>query len=152
MRLKRERRMFIHTNKPLIKSFYIKKVLYFAELAMSQRWSAIICATGAWEGKSIERVRVKIIIFFEEKKTVCEVEYRVQRGGSVYFTSGCKQDKACSNNESQNFHGPTFLHQDWLFISDEFFEITFFQATIFSKFPFFEVAHLLADRRSDKVL
>ena len=27
----------IHTNKPLITSFYIKKVLIFAELAMSQR-------------------------------------------------------------------------------------------------------------------
>ena len=34
--------MFIHTNQPLITSFYIKKYLFFAELAMSQRWSAII--------------------------------------------------------------------------------------------------------------
>ena len=28
--------MFIHTNKPLITSFYIKKVSIFAELAMSR--------------------------------------------------------------------------------------------------------------------
>ena len=30
----------------------------FAELAMSQRWSAILCATGAWGGEPIGRVRV----------------------------------------------------------------------------------------------
>ena len=29
--------MFIHTNQPLITSFYIQKVPIFAELAMSQR-------------------------------------------------------------------------------------------------------------------
>ena len=40
--------MFIHTNQLLITSFYIKKYLFFAELAMSQRRSAIFCATGAW--------------------------------------------------------------------------------------------------------
>ena len=49
--------MFIHTNQPLITSFYI----FFAEVAMSQRWSAIFCATGAWRGKPIGRVRVKDI-------------------------------------------------------------------------------------------
>ena len=57
MRLKRKRTMFIHTNQPLITSFYIKKVPIFAELAMSQRWSAIFCAEGVWGGKSIGRVR-----------------------------------------------------------------------------------------------
>ena len=45
--------MFIYTNQPLIRSFYIKKVPIFcrmthSEWAMSQRWSAIFCATGAW--------------------------------------------------------------------------------------------------------
>ena len=50
--------MFIHTNQPLISSFYIKRCLFFAELAMSQRWSALFCATGAWGGKPIGRVRV----------------------------------------------------------------------------------------------
>ena len=50
--------MFIHTNKPLITSFYKKKYLFFAELAMSQYWSAIFCATSAWGGKPIGRVRV----------------------------------------------------------------------------------------------
>ena len=40
---------FIHTNQPLMTSFYIKEVpIFFAELAMSQRWSAIFCATDAW--------------------------------------------------------------------------------------------------------
>ena len=47
MRLKRKRRMLIHTNKPLV-TFYKKRYLFFAELAMSQRWSAIFCATGVW--------------------------------------------------------------------------------------------------------
>ena len=51
--------MFINTNQPLITSFYIKRYLFFAELAMSQRWSAIFCATGVWGGKTIRRVRVK---------------------------------------------------------------------------------------------
>ena len=43
----KEKTMFIHTNQPLITSFYIKRYLFFAELAMSKRWSAIYCATGA---------------------------------------------------------------------------------------------------------
>ena len=51
MRLERKRTMFIHTNQPLITSFYIKKD-FFAELAMSQRWSAIFCETGAWGWKT----------------------------------------------------------------------------------------------------
>ena len=41
MRLERKRTMFIHTNQPLITSFYIKRCLFFAELAISQRWSAL---------------------------------------------------------------------------------------------------------------
>ena len=57
---RREKTMFIHTNQPLITSFYIKTYLFFAELAMSQRWSAIFCATGAWGGKPIGRLRVNI--------------------------------------------------------------------------------------------
>ena len=72
MRLKRKRTMFIHTNQPLFTSFYIKRYLFFAELAMSQRWSAIFCATGAWGGKPIGRVRVKSLrrfrIFYTIKK------------------------------------------------------------------------------------
>ena len=45
MRLKRKKTMFIHANQPLFTSFYIKEYLFFAEVAMSQRWSAIFCAT-----------------------------------------------------------------------------------------------------------
>ena len=60
MRLKRKKTMFIHTNSLLITSFYIKKVPIFAELALSQRWSAIFCATGVWGGKPIGRVRVEL--------------------------------------------------------------------------------------------
>ena len=56
----REKTMFIQTNEPLITSFYVKKVPIFAESAMIQRWSAIFCATGAWGGKPIGRVRVKV--------------------------------------------------------------------------------------------
>ena len=37
MRLERKRTVFIHTNQPLITSFYIKRYLFFAKLAMSQR-------------------------------------------------------------------------------------------------------------------
>ena len=48
MRLKRIKTIFIYTNQPLITSFYIKKVPIFAELAISQRLSAIFCATGVW--------------------------------------------------------------------------------------------------------
>ena len=35
--IEEEKTMFIHINQPLITSFYIKKNLFFAELAMSQR-------------------------------------------------------------------------------------------------------------------
>ena len=61
MRLKRKK-MFIQTNQPLFTSFYIKKYLFFAELAVSQRLFAFFCTTGAWGGKPIRRVRVN----FEE--------------------------------------------------------------------------------------
>ena len=50
--------IFIHTNQPLITSFYIKNVPFFAELAMSQRWSAIFCSTAVWGSKPIGRMRV----------------------------------------------------------------------------------------------
>ena len=46
--IEEKKKMFIYTNQPLITSFYIKKYLFFAESAMSQRWSAIFYATGAW--------------------------------------------------------------------------------------------------------
>ena len=59
MKLKRKKSMFMHTNWPLITSFYIKMYLFFDELAISQRWSAIFCASGAWGGIPIGRVRVK---------------------------------------------------------------------------------------------
>ena len=61
MRLKRKK-LFIHTNQPLITSFYIKKIPIFSDLAMSQRWFAIFCATAAWAGKPIGRVRVKVFL------------------------------------------------------------------------------------------
>ena len=38
-----------------------ERYLFFAELAMSQGWSALLCATGAWGGKPIGRVRIKLI-------------------------------------------------------------------------------------------
>ena len=59
MRLK-GKTIIINSNQPLITSFHIKKYLFFAELAMSQRWSAIFCATGVWGGKPIGRERVKV--------------------------------------------------------------------------------------------
>ena len=71
MRLKRKRTMFIHADQPLITLFYIKRCLFFVELAMSQRWSALFCATGAWGGKPIGRVRVnqyKVFIFVSSPK------------------------------------------------------------------------------------
>ena len=40
--------MFIHSNQPLITSFCIKKGTFLAELAMSQRRSAIYCETVVW--------------------------------------------------------------------------------------------------------
>ena len=49
-----KRTIFIHINQRLITSFYIKRY-FFAELAMSQRWSVILCATGAW-GLNSEKV------------------------------------------------------------------------------------------------
>ena len=55
----REKTVLSHTNQPLITSFYIQKLPIFAELAMSQRLSAIFCATGVWGDKPIGRVRVK---------------------------------------------------------------------------------------------
>ena len=36
--------MLIRANQPLITSIYIERYLFFAELAMSQRLSAIFCA------------------------------------------------------------------------------------------------------------
>ena len=48
--------MFIHTN--LNNIILCKKGTFFAELAMSQRWSEIFCATGVWGGKPSGRVRV----------------------------------------------------------------------------------------------
>ena len=41
--IKEEKKMFIHTN----------------ELAVRQRWSAILCSTGVWGGKPIRRVSFK---------------------------------------------------------------------------------------------
>ena len=58
MRSERKWTMLIHTNQPLITSIYIKNVPIFAELVMSQRWSALFYATGVWGGKPIGRVIV----------------------------------------------------------------------------------------------
>ena len=43
MRLERKKTMFIHTHHSVEKRY-----LFSTELAVSQRWSAIFCATGAW--------------------------------------------------------------------------------------------------------
>ena len=64
MRLKKKT-MFIHTNHPSITSFYIKSY-FFAELAMRQHWSAILCAKGAWEGTPIGRVRLNKKVFIKK--------------------------------------------------------------------------------------
>ena len=40
MRLDRKRTMFIHTNQPLITSFYIKKVLIFCRVSADPQFSA----------------------------------------------------------------------------------------------------------------
>ena len=71
MRYKRKT-MFFHTNHPIIISFYLKKIPLFAELAMSERWSAIFCVTGAWGSKSIGRALILAILHpnkFYQKKT-----------------------------------------------------------------------------------
>ena len=41
MRLTKRKNNVIYTNQPLITSFYIKRSLFFAKLAISQRWCAI---------------------------------------------------------------------------------------------------------------
>ena len=62
---KREKKtMFIHTNQPLIPSFYIKKYLFIAELAMSQRRSTIFCETGVLRVKPFGRVRVNMVLIY----------------------------------------------------------------------------------------
>ena len=83
MRLERKRKMFIHTNQSLITSFYIKKLLIFAELAMSQRWSALFCATGAWGGKPIGRVRVKLYLNLIHEWTVPPISKLIFRRVSL---------------------------------------------------------------------
>ena len=35
--IEEKKKMFIHTNQPLFTSFYLKRNLFFVELAMSQR-------------------------------------------------------------------------------------------------------------------
>ena len=47
--------MFIYTNQPLITSFYIKKCLFFAELALFRNF----LRNRRMTGKPIVRVRVK---------------------------------------------------------------------------------------------
>ena len=62
--------MFIHTQQPFITTLYIKST-YFCRISDVQRRSAIFCATGAWGGKPIGRVRVKITeIFTRSKKLI----------------------------------------------------------------------------------
>ena len=58
MRLKRKRKL-LFTLPTFIHIIEYKKVPIFAESAISQLWSAIFCATGAWGGKAIGRVRVE---------------------------------------------------------------------------------------------
>ena len=59
IRLKRKNRCLFTLTNLYSHHFILKRYLFFAELAMSQHWSVIFCATGAWGGKPIGRVRVK---------------------------------------------------------------------------------------------
>ena len=59
MRLKRKKRCLFRKTNLQSHHFIEKRYLFFADLAMSQRWYAIFCATGAWGAKPIGRVTVK---------------------------------------------------------------------------------------------
>ena len=59
VRLKRKKTMFIHTNQPLITSFYIKNVPIFCWISDESALIRNFCATGKWGGKTIRHVRVK---------------------------------------------------------------------------------------------
>ena len=47
--------------------------LFFVELAISQRWSAIFYAKGAWGGKPIGRVRVNLIFLGMMKSVISQI-------------------------------------------------------------------------------
>ena len=55
---------------------------------MSQRWSAIFCATGAWGGKPIGRVRVKIVYSETIKKFIFILRWII-----LYLTDFCTEVK-----------------------------------------------------------
>ena len=95
--------MFIHTNQPLITSFYIKKVPIFAELARSRRWSA----TSVWGGKPIGRVRVKIwkflaLYFFNV--SLMNVIFRISSQTSLYVEI---LENSLSANDISSVGNPT---------------------------------------------
>ena len=73
MRFKKKRTMFIHTNQPIITSFYVKNVPIFAELAMSQRWSAIF-AQRAREGVNRSGAWGLINVIYELKRNKFETQ------------------------------------------------------------------------------
>ena len=60
-----------------------KKVPIFVELAMSQRWSAIFCATGVWGDKPIGCVRVNTAFLGRRVGVRCRVCWAV---GTKWFS------------------------------------------------------------------
>ena len=86
------------TKQPLITTFFVQKRYFFAKLAMSQRWSAIFCATGAWGGKPIGRVRVNIILkpCFEEN---CSL---VEEGDDDCFLKGNRDNSTVLVSTNEN--------------------------------------------------
>ena len=90
MRLK-NKKMFIHTHQPFVRIFMLKKYLFFAELAISQRWSAIFCATGVWGVKPIGRVRMRNI-------------YRNSKALRFNFSCGSVQGKIAKSEFTKTRH------------------------------------------------
>ena len=53
---------------------YKKCTDFFDELAISKRWSAVFCATGAWGGKRIGRVRVNLQAVGSDSGFLCRLK------------------------------------------------------------------------------
>ena len=124
--------MFIHTNKPLMTSFYIKRYLFFAELAMSQRWSAIFCATGVWGGKPIGRVRVKLQNHYRFSLLGSKFSWLWQNLQVISINGPNFDVKLCIENEDQLYAkkiGPIKNHfyTVWNYLS--FFKYMIIKAT-----------------------
>ena len=74
--------MLIHTNQPLITSFYIKKVLIFCRISDESVLIRNFLRNERVWGKPIGRVRVKDIIpenlFFKSQKTITQRKPRIK--------------------------------------------------------------------------